>query len=186
MGFKKIKTIIEECKEFASWEKVLRLRPEAFWVFVTQVGIVVAGLIGVKMLTNLLGPSEYGRLSIANTMIALIGTSFFVPFSQGLLRFWSIAKERENLNVFYSAERKISHLLFFGALTVAVVLFLIAQYTSSLNGSLLVILALLTGTISGLISLKTGIFTANRRRAAVALLSIGTFLFRPLLAAALI
>lgn len=181
-----IKHIFSEYKEFFSLKKILRVTPEALWVFVNHIGMAIAGLAGVKLLTNLLSPEEYGRLAIANTIIMLISINFFIPIGQGLMRFWAISKERDDLSAFYYVSRKISNQLFYGTFILAVVLFLVARDISSLNGSLLVGLALFTGIISGLISLKTSILTANRRRKEVALLNIGIFLLRPLMAALLI
>jgi len=57
------------------------------WVFAEQVGTVIAGLFGVKLLTNILGPSEFGMFILANTVVLLISVNFlFGPLGQGLLR----------------------------------------------------------------------------------------------------
>lgn len=64
--------------------RILKLTPEALWVFIEQAGIAIAAFVGVKLLTQVLDPSEFGRLALANTMAMLIGTSFFGPLGQGL------------------------------------------------------------------------------------------------------
>ena len=56
---------------------------EAFWVFVGQAGTAIGGLIGVKLLTHVLIPAEYGKLALANTIVAFIGANLFGPFGQG-------------------------------------------------------------------------------------------------------
>ena len=39
------------------------MTPKALWVFVGQAGIAIAGLVGIKLLTHVLAPSEFGRLA---------------------------------------------------------------------------------------------------------------------------
>lgn len=58
--------------------KIQRLANEGFWVFIGQAGSAITGLIGLKILTHLLTPSEFGRLALVNTIIALLGTIFLV------------------------------------------------------------------------------------------------------------
>ena len=60
-----------------------RLRREILWIGTGQTMTAVVGLIGVKLLTNILGPSEFGNLALANTVVALISTNFlFGPLGQ--------------------------------------------------------------------------------------------------------
>ena len=48
---------------------------ESLWVFVGHAGTGVLALFGVKVLTNILDPSQFGILSLANTIVALISTN---------------------------------------------------------------------------------------------------------------
>jgi len=64
------------------------------WVFAGQVGVAIGGLAGVKIMTYLLSPNEFGRFSIANTIILLFGSNIFGPLGQGLMRYWSISQHR--------------------------------------------------------------------------------------------
>jgi O-antigen/teichoic acid export membrane protein len=52
---------------------------EATWVFIGQAGVAIGGLLSVKLFTHLLSPSEYGRFSIANTVMLLIINSYIEP-----------------------------------------------------------------------------------------------------------
>lgn len=45
------------------WNKLFKSTPEALWVFVEQAGTAIAGLVGIKLLTHVLAPSEFGRLA---------------------------------------------------------------------------------------------------------------------------
>ena len=67
-------------------------------MFVEHAGTVLVGLLGVKLLTNILGPSQFGKLSLANTVVSLISTNLlFGPLGQGLMRFWAISKNKGDL-----------------------------------------------------------------------------------------
>jgi len=177
-----IKLFISEYKEFFHLRRIIRLAPEASWVFMSQAGVALVSFVAIKLLTNLLGPQEYGRLSIAHTIIVLIVVNFFTPLTQGLIRFWSISKERGILSVFYKVTKSISDFLFWNVLILTLILVFIAKQISSLSGVLLVGLALFTGVMNGIINLKIGVFTAARKREVVALLNIGIVLLRLLIA----
>ena len=81
---------------------------EAVWVFGGQVGVALGGLLSVKILTHLLSPYEYGRFSIANTVIVLISANLFGPLGQGMMRHWSIVQDRRALTSFYARNQEIS------------------------------------------------------------------------------
>jgi O-antigen/teichoic acid export membrane protein len=162
--------------------RVLHLKAEATWVFIGQAGTAVAGLIGIKLLTNVLSPAEFGKLALANTIIALIGTNFFGPFGQGLMRFWSISKDRGTLNIFYAVSNRFNKNIIFLLLVPAIILVSIVYIIEDLHWTILVILSLLVGIITGLFSLKTSVLTAARQRRLTALLNIGNTIVKPVLA----
>ena len=166
--------------------KLQRLAKEGLWVFVGQAGIGVAGLIGIKLLTHVLTPSEFGRLALANTIIALMGANFFGPLGQGLNRFWAISKDRGDLNLFYAVSRRLSNYIGIVAFLVTLLGFVILIVIKDFNWSVLITLASVTGIIAGLYSLRTSVFTAARQRKRTALLDISNTLFKPLLGTFLI
>jgi len=49
-----------------------RLQKEVAWIVIGQAGTAIAGILGIKLLTNVLGPADFGKLSLANTIVALI------------------------------------------------------------------------------------------------------------------
>ena len=79
-------------------DRIFRLGNEALWVLGGQVGVAVGGLLGIKVLTHLLSPHEFGRLSLANTIVLLVGMVSFGPLSQGMMRYWSISLDRNAAN----------------------------------------------------------------------------------------
>ena len=59
-------------------------------------------IASTKFLTTFLSEADYGKLALYNITAILPSTFFFGPIAQGVLRFFPIAKEQNNLNVFRS------------------------------------------------------------------------------------
>ena len=96
------------------WYRIFRLRSEALWVFAGQLGLALGVVLGVKILTQVLDPVEFGRLSIANTIVLLIPVSLFGPLGHGFMRFWSISHDRGQVKEFlFTANRYAGCLLLF-------------------------------------------------------------------------
>lgn len=134
--------------------RILKLTPEALWVFTEQAGIAIAAFVGIKLLTHVLDTSEFGRLAFANTIVMLIGTSFFGPLGQGLLRFWAISRERGELHTFYCVCNRFATYVSTVSLLLAVVLSCTVSIVKGFDWMILVILSSGIGIITGLLDLK--------------------------------
>ncbi|MFX0137544.1 MAG: lipopolysaccharide biosynthesis protein [Candidatus Hodarchaeota archaeon] len=167
-------------------KKFRLLSPEALWVFVSQAGTAIAGLLGVKLLTHVLKPFEFGLLVLASTVITLIGTSFFGPFGQGLMRFWSISKERGSLDVFYAVSNRLAKYISMATFLVTFISIFILFMIKKYDWSILIALSLIIGIITGIFGLKISVFTAARQRRRTALLNISNTFLRPLIATFLV
>lgn len=166
--------------------RILKLTPEALWVFTEQAGIAIAAFVGIKLLTHVLDTSEFGRLALANTMVMLIGTSFFGPLGQGLLRFWAISKERGELHTFYCVSNRITIYAVIASLLLAVILSCSISIVKGFDWTMLVMLSSGVGIVTGLFGLKVSVFTAARQRKRTALLRVSNSFLRPLCALLLI
>lgn len=167
-------------------QKLWALTPEASWVFVGQVGTGVAGLLGIKLLTHVLDPSEFGKLALANTIVALIGTNFFGPFGQGVMRFWAISKDRGNLDVFYAVTNRLTIFICLISFSASIILVFIFNMIKDFDWTILIALSLVIGIITGLFSLRIGIFTVARHRKPAAIFDIINSFLRPLIATFLV
>ena len=164
-------------------DRILKLTPEASWVFIGQVGTAIAGLVGIKLLTHILDSSEFGRLALANTIVALIGTSFFGQFAQGLMRFWAISKDRGNLKEFYAVSNCFAKYISLVAfLITAMISILIICIAHKFDWTILVILSLAIGVIMGNFNLMMNVFRAARQRRRVAILNTSNAFLRPMIA----
>lgn len=169
--------ILQDIVYRLSWRKT---GGEAFCVFAGQVGTAIAGLVGVKLLTHVLTPTEYGKLSLANTIATLVGINLFGPFGQGLGRFWAISKDRGNLDVFYAVSNSLAKNITLIALLITVMVFVIMCILDAVDWAILAVISLIIGIISGIINLRISIFTAARQRVWTAVLNISNAFLRPL------
>jgi len=169
-----------------SGERIFRFTPEALWVLVGQIGIAVAGLVAVKVLSNLLSQAEFGKLALAITLMSFVGVNIFGPFGQGFMRFWSISKERENLDVFYRVSNRFIICISVFAVLVAVAIALFLFIARHAEWAVLALLSLVLGIISGMISMRTSVWNAMRQRRKIALVSIFDGFSKPLFAALLV
>ena len=71
----------------------LRIGREFVWVGVGQAASVVGSLVGLKVLTKMLGASEFGILTLALTAPLLLGNFFFPGPGQAVMRFFSASLE---------------------------------------------------------------------------------------------
>lgn len=157
------------------------------WIFAEQVGTAIAGLFGVKLLTNILGPSEFGIFILANTVVVLVSVNFlFGPLGLGLMRFWSISQSRGDLGAFYAVSRMLEKYVIIISIIVATVLVIISVNIKGRNWGILMAFSMMAGITSGCLVLRLFVFTAARKRKWVSLLNIGKAVLKPLIAAGFI
>ena len=164
-----------------------RLQKEVAWVVIGQAATAVAGLFGIKLLTNVLGPGEFGKLSLATTIVALISTNFlFGPLGQGLMRFGAISKSQGNLKGFYAVSKQLKQQIIAISIVVSIVLTVIAAFFKGMEWAALFVVSTAAGIFSGWLGLRVAVFTAARKRPLVAGLNIGNAFSRPVIAACLV
>jgi O-antigen/teichoic acid export membrane protein len=74
-----------------------RLGGEFAWVLAGQAGAVLGSLVGLRIITDALGPAEFGRLALALTISSLLGLTVFAGPGAATLRFFSAAREKGEL-----------------------------------------------------------------------------------------
>ena len=161
-----------------------RIQKEAAWIVIGQAGTVIAGLFAIRLLTNVLGPDEFGKLSLANTIVALISTNFlFGPLGQGLFRFWAISKSQGNLKGFYAVSNQLKQHTIAMSIVVSIVLVAVVTFIKGMEWAALLAVSTAVGIGGGCLGLRISVFTAARKRSLVASLNTGNAFFRPIIAA---
>jgi O-antigen/teichoic acid export membrane protein len=165
--------------------RLLRIGAEASWVLAGQIGVAAGGILSIKILTHILTPYEFGRLSVANTIILLIGINLFGPMGQGLMRFWSIAQDWQDLNAYVQFSRKYIRLLIFAVVALSFVFVVGIRFSSWKDWAFVFALAMIVGAFSGWGSIRLSTLMAARKRKNAALINATTAFAKPIVAAAL-
>lgn len=154
---------------FLRTEQFRRLSNEGFWVVLGQALAVVGSLVGVRLLTELLNPSEYGELALGLTVATLVNQTVLGPLSNGATRFYAPAVEQGDLGGYLHAVRQ----LLLSATGVIVLMLLLTVVGLLIAGRsewlAIATTALVFALLSGYNSLLNGVQNAARQRAIVAL-----------------
>jgi O-antigen/teichoic acid export membrane protein len=156
------------------------------WVFIGQVGVALGGLAGVKILTHLLNPYEFGRFSIANTIILLVGSNVFGPLGQGLMRYWTISQNREQLVKYIALSAKYVKVLFQSIVLVSLFFGLAIFVSHARNWTWLIVSSIISGAFTGWAGIRLSMLMAARKRKYVSLINVLTAFVKPVVAAVLL
>jgi len=89
----------------SSYQRLLRLfqskGPGFCWTVGGQILYVLGAAAGVKVLTSLLGPPEFGMLALGLTIAGMGNLFLYGPFGHAVLRFYSIFRNQGNLQELY-------------------------------------------------------------------------------------
>lgn len=146
-----------------------RLIKEGAWIVLGQFMMVLGSLLSVRLLTEVLSPDAYGELALGMTVATLINQIILGPLSGGITRFYAPAAEHNDLSAFLNAAKK----LVFNATGMILLLILISIISLILLARpqwiAITISALIFAILSGYCVIFSGIQTAARQRATVAL-----------------
>ena len=165
---------------------ILRIGSEATWVLGGQIGVALGGLVSVKVLTQLLTPYEYGRFSIANTVILLIGVNLFGPLGQGMMRYWAIVQHQASFVEYARVSWRLIKSLLYISILLSLVAGLILVVLQRYDWIWLIPLALICGAFYGWTATRLSTLVAARRRMHVSLTNILVAFAKPALAALLV
>ena len=165
--------------------RVLNAAREISWITFGEILTIIGGLLGIRLLTNFLTPSQYGELSLGLTLGVMINSVFIGPVSNGFSRFfWAAKLEQDSSNYFkavFNIVLKVFILILFFSFLL-IVIFSSFEYQKWIN---LIIASLFFGCFYSLNNMLNNIQNASRKRYIVAihkgLMTISRFLFAILL-----
>ena len=146
-----------------------RVAKESGWIFIGQVASILGSLVLVRVLTEYLGPAEYGELALGLTAVALVNQVVMGGIIAGVGRFYSIAKENDCLESYMQASRR---LLAYAALVVVVLAIILVGTLAAIGYDQwigLSLAVLIFSIVSSYNSALNGVQNAARQRAIVAL-----------------
>jgi len=155
--------------ETIRFKRVVRLSKEGFWILLGQIMLVLGTIIGVRVITEILGPESYGELALGMTVVILINKILLAPLSNGAARFYAPAAEKNDLTSYVCALKNIlifliSVIIMFGVLIATVFLSF-----DQMQWIPLVIAAFIFAILSGFNGVLNSVQNAARQRAIVAL-----------------
>lgn len=152
-----------------SFKRILYLSKEGFWIISGQTISVIGSLIGIRYLTKLLSPADYGKLTLGLTVATLVSQTVMGPLSNGITRFYSPAQEQNDLAGYISS---IKRLIIYASLFVIILMMITIVVLLLIKKNILldiVIAAFMFAILSGYNSIFNAIQNAARQRATVAL-----------------
>ncbi len=129
----------------------------------------LGGLLGVRILTAYLTPSQYGELSLGITMGGVIYSVFFGPLTNGITRFFPIAKEKKEISfyLFNVLNIIIKGSGFIGLISSSVIIILILS--GNLEWIFIVLASISFGFIYSFNNVINGLQNASRKRIIVSI-----------------
>ncbi len=144
-------------------------RQELLWVATGQALSLGVGFLSVKILTTMMGAELYGQLMLGISVAALVSLFIYGPLGQAAGRFYSVCRKRGDLGHYASAFRHIyTHLLWVLLLPTFAAAFVFDRLIGGV-WSYLVAAAVIYSAVAGINHGLLSMFSAMRRRAAVAL-----------------
>lgn len=149
--------------------RVLKAAKEISWITFGQVLVVLGGLVGVRILTNYLTPTQYGELSLGLSVGLLINVVFIIPISNGASRFFSSSRLEEDSGNYFKALFNIIVKVFVLILIFSTLLIIIFSSIGFQKWIDLLIASLCFGCFFGLNNMSNNIQNASRKRHIVAI-----------------
>jgi len=82
-------------------------RKDLGWIVIGQILFGLGSLVGIKLITSLLNPGDYGMLALILTFTTLFQQIIFSPLQQSVMRFILPAKEESKLDEFLKIGRQL-------------------------------------------------------------------------------
>lgn len=150
-------------------ERGLKLRTELFWVVVGQFFGFVGSFIGIKVLTTVMGPKEYGELALGLTIAGLFNMYLYGPLANVVARFFAVYRERGELPVYFGVLKR-SHLILAVTLSsLAALVGLVLYPWLGIKWAMIGLIATLYAVAVGINSSYISLQSAVRQRQVVAL-----------------
>jgi len=150
-------------------ERFWKLRHEISWIIVGQALGFVGGFIGIKVLTNVMGPKGYGQLALGLSIAGLFAMFLYGPIANAVLRFFVVYREQGKLGVYFSLLKKCHLLLIFAVSFLAFGACGIAWYYLGTEWALIILFSSLYGIASGINASYLSLQSAVRQRKIAAL-----------------
>ncbi len=151
--------------------RIKRLGKEFFWTSFAQISTLIGSFIGIRLITELLSPSQYGELALGMTVSTFMQAIAFGPLGNGAFRFFSSANEEgfESTKSYFAALYRLVFYIICLLTLLGIIVTIIFGVFGSLDKFALGFAAFFFGLFLGLNNLINSIHNAARNRTIVAL-----------------
>lgn len=149
--------------------RIWNLRHEMSWILFGQFLGFLGGFLGIKVLTNLMGPNGYGQLALGLTIAGLFNTYVYGPVANVVVRYFAVYRERHQLGSYFSILKKSHRILAVGGICLAILAAGGTGYFLGGEWAVIILLSCLYGITSGINVSFVSLQNAIRQRKIVAL-----------------
>jgi O-antigen/teichoic acid export membrane protein len=139
-----------------------------------QAGVAVAGLGGLRLLTTLLSPDQFGRLILGVSLAMLVQQLTFGPLAVATLRHTGHAVDEKELGLLVGAVDRLLMQAFLAALAAAAVAATIVLLIGWTHWASFGLLCLWFATASGVLNTRLAIDAAQRNRGWVSAMQVAS------------
>ncbi len=151
--------------------KIRGLLAEFGWIGLGQFLAVACSLFLVRILTGFLSQPEFGSLALALTVAQLANQTVLGGLSNGIGRFYSVAREEKQLGSYFRACQDLTLLAAAITLVAGIVILLTFKISDQDSRLDIFLPATVLSITTGLNAIFNGIQNAARRRSTVAVIS---------------
>ncbi len=169
MKLRNIQNLTPRSIRSGSAGRLKRAFGELAWIAIGQLVSVLGSMVLVRVLTELLEPAEYGRLSLSLTITGLVNQIILGGLANGIVRYYPAAKESGNMGGFWRAALGLTVQACAGVLAVALLAALVLSMFRKEAAFAPMLAASLYALITGINSVLLGLQNAARNRANAAL-----------------
>lgn len=152
-----------------SSSRFFRIAKESFWIAIGNGFAILGGLVGIRILSEMMRPSEYGLLALGMTAATLSGQVLFGPLCAGVVRFYTVAQETREVKLYLKEVRKLVSFASGGVVLLAIGAAIVVGLAGMSQWLPLIIAALSYSAVTGFNSIASGIQNVARQRAIAAL-----------------
>jgi O-antigen/teichoic acid export membrane protein len=149
--------------------RLFRIAKESSWIALGYGVAVIGTLCGIRILSEMMTPSEYGLLALGATLATFSGQSLYGRLFAGAGRFYASAQEAVDLKPFLIGVRRLVLFVSGAIVLMAGAIVVVAGLVEKEYWLPLIIASLIFSIVAGFNAVVTGIQNVARQRAIVAL-----------------
>ena len=163
-----------------------KLIKEFSWILIGQIFSIIGALVGIRVLTSLLIPAEYGKLALGMSVTTFIAVSTIGPLTGGVVRYFAPARQEGNLGSYFKAVKELTSKFSLGILIISFLGLISILISGKSEYFVFVLGAIAFAILENYQNMINAIQNAARNRSIVAFHSVLSNWFKFLIAAGFI